>query len=107
MIGLAGALYAHTEGFISPSTYAFGEVDVRVLVMLAFGGIGSLLGPVIGSAAFTALDEWLASSNEYRLIIYGAVIVVLFLGFPQGVAPSVHALVQRLRRRTSGARRRN
>jgi ABC-type branched-subunit amino acid transport system permease subunit len=85
MIGLAGALYAHSEGFVSPSTFAFGEVDVRVLVMLAFGGIGSLLGPVIGAAAFTALDEWLVSFNEYRLITYGAVILVVFLGFPRGV----------------------
>lgn len=101
MIGLAGALYAHSEGFISPSTYAFGGVDVRVVVMLALGGIGSLLGPVIGAAAFTALDEWLVSSNEYRLVIYGAVIVALFLGFPRGVAPTVQSLL----RRFSGGRR--
>ena len=71
MIGLAGALYAHSEGFIAPSTYAFGNVDVRVLVMVAFGGIGTLLGPVVGAAAFTILDEWLVSFNQYRLIIYG------------------------------------
>jgi len=89
MIGLAGGLYAHSEGFISPSTFAFGQVDVRVLVMLAFGGIGSLLGPVIGAVAFTVLDEWLVSSNEYRLVIYGVVILVLFLGLPRGVAPTL------------------
>jgi ABC-type branched-subunit amino acid transport system permease subunit len=98
MIGLAGALYAHSEGFVSPSTFAFGEVDVRVLVMLAFGGIGSLLGPVIGAAAFTALDEWLVSFNEYRLITYGAVILAVFLGFPRGVVPTVASLSRRLRR---------
>jgi branched-chain amino acid transport system permease protein len=102
MIGLAGALYAHSEGFISPSTYAFGAVDVRVVVMLALGGIGSLLGPVIGAAAFTTLDEWLVSSNEYRLVIYGAVIVVLFLGFPRGVVPTVQSLARRWRRAVNG-----
>jgi branched-chain amino acid transport system permease protein len=102
MLGLAGALYAHSEGFISPSTYGFSNVDVRVLVMLAFGGIGSLLGPVIGSAALTVLDEWLESFNEYRLIIYGAVIIVLFLGFPRGVVPTVQSLVRRLRRPARG-----
>lgn len=105
MIGLAGALHTHSEGFISPSTFAFGQVDVRVLVMLAFGGIGSLLGPVIGAAAFTILDERLVSFNEYRLIIYGTVIVVLFLFFPRGVTPTVQSLTRRLRfgvrRRTS------
>lgn len=101
MIGLAGSLYAHTEGFISPSTFEFGQVDVRVLVMLAFGGIGSLLGPVIGAVAFTIIDEWLASSNEYRLIIYGAVILALFLFLPRGVAPTVRSLRRVVARRRS------
>jgi branched-chain amino acid transport system permease protein len=98
MIGLAGALYAHSEGFISPSTYGFNNVDVRVLVMLAFGGIGTLLGPVIGAAALTILDEWLVEFDEYRLIIYGGVIIVLFLGFPRGVVPTVQSFVKRVRR---------
>jgi ABC-type branched-subunit amino acid transport system permease subunit len=98
MIGLAGALYAHSEGFISPTTFSFGEVDVLVIVMLAFGGIGSLLGPVVGAAAFTVLEEWMVSFNEYRLIVYGAVILTLFLFFPRGVVPSIHSLTQRLRR---------
>ena len=100
MIGLAGALYAHSEGFISPSTFSFCEVDVLVIVMLAFGGIGSLLGPVVGAAAFTVLEEWMDSFNEYRLIIYGSVILVLFLVLPRGVVPTVQGLVERLRRRS-------
>jgi ABC-type branched-subunit amino acid transport system permease subunit len=99
MIGLAGALYAHSEGFISPSTFSFGEADVLVVVLLAFGGIGSLLGPVVGAAAFTALEEWMDSFNEYRLIIYGSVILVLFLVLPRGVVPTVQGLVEQLRRR--------
>jgi branched-chain amino acid transport system permease protein len=103
MFGLAGALYAHSEGFISPSTFGFGNVDVRVLVMLAFGGIGSLLGPVVGAAALTILDEWLVSFDEYRLMIYGAVIIVLFLGFPRGLVPTLLSFVRR-RRRTTVAR---
>src|SRR5918996_746859 len=47
MIGLAGAFYAYSAGFISPATYAFERVDVRVLVLVAFGGRGTLLDPVI------------------------------------------------------------
>ena len=99
MFGLAGALYAHSEGFISPSTFGFGQVDVRVLVMLAFGGIGSLLGPVVGAAAFTILDEWLVSFDEYRLMIYGAVIILLFLGFPRGLVPTLQSSSAKRRRR--------
>jgi len=96
MFGLAGAMYAHSgRGFIGPSTYAFGQVDVRVLVMLAFGGIGSLLGPIIGAATFTWLDEFLVEYRELRLLIYGVVIVVLFLGFRRGVVPVVVERYQR------------
>lgn len=104
MLGLAGALYAHSEGFIAPSTFAFGNVDVRVLVMVAFGGIGTLLGPVIGAVAFTIVDESLESFNEYRLITYGVVILVLFLGFRRGVVPTVRSLVERGRRRSGPER---
>ena len=49
MIGLTGALYAYSSSYISPATYAFERVDVRVLVLVAFGGLGTLLGPVIGA----------------------------------------------------------
>ncbi|MGH9120178.1 MAG: branched-chain amino acid ABC transporter permease [Acidimicrobiales bacterium] len=102
MLGVAGALFAHTEGFISPSTYAFGNVDVRVVVMLVLGGIGTLLGPVVGAAAFTVLDEWLRSFSEFRLVLYGTAIVLLFLGFRRGVVPAVSSLVERWRRRSVG-----
>ena len=57
MIGLTGALFAYSSGFISPATYAFEHVDVRVLVLVGFGGLGTLLGPVIGAAVFAILDE--------------------------------------------------
>jgi branched-chain amino acid transport system permease protein len=72
---------------------------VLVIVMLAFGGIGSLLGPVVGAATFTVLEEWMESFDEYRLIIYGSVILVLFLVLPRGVVPTVQRLVEVARRR--------
>ncbi len=57
MLGMAGATYAFTEGRVSPTTFGFAEVDVVVIVMLAFGGIGTLLGPILGAATFTIVDE--------------------------------------------------
>ena len=96
MLGLTGALVAHTEGFIAPSTFAFGNVDVRVLVMLVFGGIGTLLGPVVGAVAFTLLDEWVRVFSELRLVVYGVAILVLFLGFRRGVVPTVRSLAHDL-----------
>jgi len=99
MIGFAGALWAHVEGFISPDTFSFGRVDVPVLVMLVFGGIGTLLGPVIGAGVFTYIGEVLASYSQLRLIAEGTLLIVLFLVFPQGLVRAVRSGVDRLRRR--------
>ena len=75
------------------------ELDVRVIVMLAFGGIGALLGPIVGAAAFTWLDEFLIDYRELRLMIYGFVIIILFLGFRRGVVPTVTGWFRKFRRR--------
>jgi branched-chain amino acid transport system permease protein len=98
MLGLAGAVWAHSEGFIGPSTYSFGNVDVEVIVMLAFGGIGTLLGPVLGAVVFTVLDELLLSFNQLRAVLNGAVIIVLFLFFRQGIIPAIGVAMKKIRR---------
>ncbi len=98
MLGIAGALFAHHRGFIGPTTYAFGDVDVRVLVMLTFGGVGSLLGPVLGAIVFTILDEILVGFNQLRIVLYGVTIVALFLGFRRGVIPTLETARSKKRR---------
>lgn len=101
MLGMAGALWAHTRLFVGPTTFDFGDVDVRVLVMLTFGGLGSLLGPVVGAAVFTWLDELLEALHiaQYRLMIYGAVVIVLFLFFRRGFVPTVTDAFRKRKRR--------
>ena len=101
MIGLAGALYAYSAGFISPATYDFEHVDVRVLVLVAFGGLGTLLGPPVGAAGFALLDEALSTSLQLREVFYGAFVIAIFLFFRRGIVTSVAGLV----RRFSGPRR--
>lgn len=95
MIGLTGALLAFSAGFISPATYSFDRVDVRVLVFVAFGGLGTLLGPVIGASVFAILDERLTASFELREVLYGVFIIVIFLGFRRGIVNAVVSLVRR------------
>jgi branched-chain amino acid transport system permease protein len=96
MLGAIGALWALHEGFISPQTNAFVHIDVKVIVMLAFGGIGTLLGPVVGGATFTVVDEVLRPLGQLRLALYGVVLVILFLGFRSGVVPAVTGLGARI-----------
>jgi branched-chain amino acid transport system permease protein len=98
MIGLAGAFYAYSAGFISPATYAFERVDVRVLVLVAFGGLGMLLGPVIGAGVFAVVDERLTTSLQLREVLYGVFVIVTFLGLRRGLVPTVVDLVRRFTR---------
>ena len=99
MFGLTGALYAYSVGFISPATYAFDQVDVKVLLIVAFGGLGTLLGPVVGAGVFAILDEQLTTSLELREVLYGVFVIVIFLFFRRGVVNTVVALWDRLRAR--------
>lgn len=96
MLGLAGALWGITEGFISPTTFAFGEVDVEVLVILAFGGIGTLLAPVTGSAALVVIDELLRETGQLRVAVFGVILITLFLAVRKGVGPAVGGLLHNL-----------
>jgi branched-chain amino acid transport system permease protein len=98
MIGLTGGLYAYSLGFISPTTYAFAQVDVQVLVIVAFGGLGTLLGPVVGAAAFGFLDRALTDSGQLREAYYGAFVIVIFVFLRQGVIPTLTSLTRRLGR---------
>jgi branched-chain amino acid transport system permease protein len=97
MLGLAGSTYALTEGRLSPTTFGFGQVDVVVVVMLAFGGIGTLFGPTVGAVTFTVVDEILIEFGQLRQVAYGILIIVLFLRMPRGVIPTVASLWRRVR----------
>lgn len=99
MLGLAGSIYVFTEGRISPTTFGFGQVDVVVLVMLAFGGIGTLFGPIIGAVTFTFVDEVLIDFGRLRQVAYGILIITLFLWLPRGVIPTMASLWRRSRGR--------
>ena len=98
MVGLTGALYAYSAGFISTDTFAFSRVDVRVLVIVAFGGLGTLLGPVVGAAVFAFVDEALTTSLQLREVFYGAIVIAIFLGFRRGVIHPIVGLARRIPR---------
>lgn len=89
LIGLVGALHADLNGFISPSVYAVGHVDIPVLIALLLGGMRTLLGPVVGAALFSAVDELVRPFGQLTVLAYGALLVVLFLVFRQGVVPLI------------------
>jgi branched-chain amino acid transport system permease protein len=64
--------------------------------MLAFGGIGTLLGPIIGAVTFTFFDEILIDFGRLRQVAYGILIIVLFLWMPRGLIPAVTTIRSRI-----------
>jgi len=83
--GLAGALYAFSKGSISPESMSVGK-SVDGLVMVLLGGVQTLAGPVVGAFGFTWLHDVVARNTDYWRAMLGAVILILVLLFPQGIA---------------------
>ena len=83
--GVAGALFAFSKGSISPEALNVSR-SVDGLVMVLLGGIQTLAGPVVGAVSYTWLHDVMARSTEYWRALLGAVILILVLLFPQGIA---------------------
>lgn len=82
--GLAGGLNAHLTFFIGPGEYGF-DRGVEILTMAILGGIGSLIGPLMGSAIVTLLPELLRGFSDFRLVVNGLILVLIVLFLPQGI----------------------
>lgn len=86
IIGFAGAFMAREASYMLPGEFTFLSVDVLVLIVLIVGGLRTTLGPVVGSAIVVGIEELLASyAAEWRTAIFGALLILLFLYFRQGV----------------------
>jgi branched-chain amino acid transport system permease protein len=96
--GLAGSLFAHYVKNVSPESFMV-ATSFSVLVSVLVGGIGTTLGPVLGGIALTFLPEYLRAFHAYRFTIYGALIIVIIIAMPTGVAGAVRALHARWRPR--------
>ena len=82
--GLGGGLYAHYTTFISPLAFGLPIAIVAVAYVLV-GGLGSWLGPVVGVLFFLALTEGFRFLGEYRMMIYGLVVVIAMNIRPHGL----------------------
>jgi branched-chain amino acid transport system permease protein len=90
--GLAGALNAFSKGSISPESLHVNR-SIDGLVMVLLGGVQTLLGPVVGAVTFTWLHDTVARSTDYWRAMLGAIILVLVLLFPQGIAGFANQLL--------------
>ncbi len=86
--GLAGAMYAHNLGYISPGSFSF-LMTVNVLIICVLGGLGSMTGSLIAAAILTALPELLRSlptgDIDIRMIVFPILLIVMMIFRPQGL----------------------
>jgi branched-chain amino acid transport system permease protein len=82
--GIAGSYYAHFIKYISPDSFYINESFI-LLAMLAFGGQGNLIGPVVGAAVLIMLPEIFRFLQEYRMLVYGGVLIIMMLVRRQGL----------------------
>lgn len=87
-IGLAGALYSHIVGFISPPNFAFDKSLVMVSIVI-LGGMDNIFGIIIGAMLLIVLPEKLRFIQDYRYLIYGLVLMITLIFKPRGLLPFV------------------
>lgn len=85
--GIGGGLYAHQKGAINPEGFNFlKSFDVVVIVIL--GGMGSTVGVIAAAIVLTVLNEYLRDFEQYRMIIFSLLLIVMMLLRPQGLLPA-------------------
>ena len=94
MCGMAGGLFAFAKGTISPETISVGR-SVDGLVMVLLGGVQTVAGPVVGSAVFIWLQDFIIRSTDYWRAVLGLVILGLILIFPEGLVGGMLKIVER------------
>jgi branched-chain amino acid transport system ATP-binding protein/branched-chain amino acid transport system permease protein len=94
--GAGGALFAFLNGYISPDSFTL-QTSILFLLALLFGGTGHVAGPVVGSLVFTLLPELLTGLEDYRLILYGGLLMVSIYWLPSGVVGALSRLFPRRR----------
>lgn len=85
--GFAGVIFAAKTTFINPSSFTFME-SAMILSMVVLGGMGSITGVIIAAIILIMAPEYLRAFSEYRMLIFGAIMVVMMIFRPQGLISS-------------------
>lgn len=95
--GIAGVLYGQNLGYLTPSDFDYNK-SIELLVIVVLGGMGSLPGSIISAAVITVLPEILRGADDYRMLIYAVVLIVMMIvNASPKVAELKEAAVSKLR----------
>lgn len=84
--GFAGTFFAARQGFISPESFTFIESAI-ILAIVVLGGMGSQTGVIIAAIVMTVLPEFAREFQEYRMLIFGLMMVLMMIWRPEGLMP--------------------
>ena len=91
--GVAGTVFATRQGFISPESFTFIESAI-ILAIVVLGGMGSQIGVVIAAIVLIGLPEWFREIQDYRMLAFGALMVLIMIWRPRGLlsyrAPTIN-----------------
>jgi branched-chain amino acid transport system permease protein len=94
---IAGSLFVHAVGFVSPEVYGLHMV-ILAFTMLYVGGIGTISGPVLGAIIVTLLPETFRTFKDYQDLAYGAALIVILIYAPRGLASLTDMMSARRRK---------
>ena len=84
--GFAGCFFAARQGFISPESFTFIESAI-ILAIVVLGGMGSQVGVILAAIIMTVLPEMAREFDEYRMLLFGLLMVLMMIWRPQGLLP--------------------
>jgi branched-chain amino acid transport system permease protein len=93
--GLAGSLYAHEVRYLAPNDFTFWK-SIEILIMVVIGGVGSLAGAVLGAAVVVGLPEFLREIGDYRMLVFGGILMATMLFGEGGLAALCAGVMRRL-----------
>jgi len=89
--GMVGVLFAAKTTFINPASFTFMESAI-ILSIVVLGGMGSIVGVVVAAMLFVLLPEYLRAFADYRMLLFGAVMVAIMIFRPQGLITKVRRI---------------
>jgi branched-chain amino acid transport system permease protein len=90
---MAGVVFAAKTTFINPASFTLWE-SIIILCVVVLGGMGSVLGVILGALTLILLPEYLRVFSEYRLLVFGAVLVVMMVFRPGGIVAAARRTYQ-------------
>lgn len=90
---VAGSLFAHYLAFLTPIEAGFVH-SIKLVTMVVLGGMASVFGAIVGAAILTALPHLLTWFEDYEMLIFGAILMVVMIFMPKGLVPSIQAWIR-------------